>query len=257
MLIKNPSEFKINITGYKIYYDIFMSILSIGILVSFLAQSITDFSDLEATIANEFDFDVWFIFVVDYIVRLLFAENKFSFIKHNIIDLIAIIPFDTVFQGLRAVRLLKFIRCFVYLVRAYNRISLILKTNNFHHILCFTFLTVFMGAIAISYIDNMDIGDAFWWSFVTTTTVGYGDIAPQSVGGRIVAVFLMLIGIGFLSTLTSTISTFFINGNETSSYRNETIDQIIFKLKNFQDLTVDDLQDMHEVLVSLKKAKNE
>ena len=112
-----------------------------------------------------------------------------------------------------------------------------------------------MGAIAISYIDNMDIGDAFWWSFVTTTTVGYGDIAPQSFGGRIVAVFLMLIGIGFLSTLTSTISTFFINGNETSSYRNETIDQIILKLKNFQDLTVDELHDMHEVLVSLKKAK--
>ncbi len=250
-------NFEINFAKYKIYYDIFMSVLSIGYVISFVMQSKVDFSEPEASILNEVDFSVWVFFVIDYFARLIVAENRMHFIQHNIIDLIAIIPFDT-FQCFRAIRLAKLaymIRGFIYLNRVYNRISRILTTNNFHHILWFTFSVIFLGALAISYIDDMEIGDALWLSFVTTTTVGYGDIAPQSFGGRMIAAVLMLIGIGFLSTLTGAISTFFISSNEKSSYKNETIDQAISKLKDFQNLTVDDLNDMHKVLVALKESK--
>ena len=113
---------------------------------------------------------------------------------------------------------------------------------------------VFFGAIAISYIDNMNIDDALWWSFVTTTTVGYEDIAPTSTGGRFVAVFLMLVGIGFLSTLTGTISSFFIK-NEKTNYQHKEIDNAIQMLQHFDELSKEDIIQMSHVLLALKEPR--
>lgn len=178
------------------------------------------------------------------------------------IELISIIPFDDAFQGLRAVRLVRvlyMVRVFIYLNRLYKRLGMILTTNSFHHMLWFTFSTIFTGAIAISYIEDMDIGDALWWSFVTTTTVGYGDIAPQSGWGRLVAVVLMIIGIGFLSSLTGTIATFFISGGskERPAYQNEAVAQIIQQLEHFSELDDSDVRQIAAVLVALKEQQSE
>lgn len=46
-------------------------------------------------------------------------------------------------------------------------------------------------------------GDALWWAFVTVTTVGYGDIAPSTTSGRVVAVLVMLVGIAVTGLLTA------------------------------------------------------
>jgi voltage-gated potassium channel len=52
------------------------------------------------------------------------------------------------------------------------------------------------------------LGLAYWWAVQTVTTVGYGDVVPKSVGGRVVAGALMLVGLALIPTLTSvTIST--------------------------------------------------
>jgi voltage-gated potassium channel len=58
------------------------------------------------------------------------------------------------------------------------------------------------------------IGDAFWWSIVTATTVGYGDISPTTTEGRLIAIVLMLVGIGFISIFTATIASFFFDQNK-------------------------------------------
>lgn len=150
-------------------------------------------------------------------------------------------------------------RAFAYLNRVYERIGAIIKTNDFDHVLWFTLCTIFIGAISISFIDDMDIGDALWWSFVTTTTVGYGDIAPQSTGGRLIAVFLMIIGIGFLSTLTGTISTFFmqhLHRSERTTYKDKVITGIVSSLQQFDTLSGEDLEHMHRVLKALKEEQN-
>lgn len=58
---------------------------------------------------------------------------------------------------------------------------------------------------------NIDtIGDAVWWSFVTVTTVGYGDFFPKTMGGRIIGVVVMIFGIGFLGMFTATIASIFV-----------------------------------------------
>jgi len=55
------------------------------------------------------------------------------------------------------------------------------------------------------------VGDAFWWAIVTTTTVGYGDVSPVTTEGRIIAVALMFVGIGFIGVFTATITSFFLD----------------------------------------------
>lgn len=55
-----------------------------------------------------------------------------------------------------------------------------------------------------------DLGDAMWWAVVTIATVGYGDRFPVTLGGRLVAIFLMFVGVGILSILTATIASFFV-----------------------------------------------
>jgi voltage-gated potassium channel len=241
---------------YSIYYDQCTALLAIGIVIALILEMTSSMDEFELSMTRSFDLFVWTIFVVDYAVRLIISKDRIAFVRHNIIDLIAILPFNMMFQGLRAVRLMRLIymfRSFAYLNRAYKRIGRVLKTNDFDHVLWFTFCVIFLGAISISYIDDMEIGDALWWSFVTTTTVGYGDIAPTSVGGRIIAVCLMLIGIGFLSTLTSTIATFFIKDAEKSTYENEEITRIVNKLSDFNNLSVEDINTMHAILIALKK----
>ncbi len=190
-----------NLERFRISYDIAMAMLALVIIASLFYQGRSDLTEDQLYVIRQIDLAIWLIFVADYVIRFILAKNKVLFLRTNIIDLVSIIPLDMSFQALRLARAINVIRAlkifylfrvFIYLNRIYKRISAVLTTNNFHHVLWLTVSTIFCGAIAISYIEDMQFGDALWWSFVTTTTVGYGDIAPSSLWGRMVAVFLMI-----------------------------------------------------------------
>ncbi|MEZ4526392.1 MAG: ion channel [Desulfobacterales bacterium] len=76
------------------------------------------------------------------------------------------------------------------------------------------FLTVCLvtmaGSAGFVYFEKKEFSDALWWSVVTLTTVGYGDIYPVTAGGRLVAAAVMILGIGFLGVLTAGIASIFI-----------------------------------------------
>ncbi|EPZ58582.1 ion channel family protein [[Clostridium] sordellii ATCC 9714] len=86
----------------------------------------------------------------------------------------------------------------------------LLKTNNFSYTLFIALFMIFLSSVTMSYFEHWNIGDSLWWSIVTVTTVGYGYICPKTFSGRIIACILMIFGIGFIGSLTSTLSTYFI-----------------------------------------------
>ena len=70
-----------------------------------------------------------------------------------------------------------------------------------------------ISGIAIHFTDpkNLpDIGDGLWWAVQTVTTVGYGDLVPTSTTGPLVAAVVMVIGIGFLTVITASITSAFV-----------------------------------------------
>jgi len=77
-----------------------------------------------------------------------------------------------------------------------------------------TFVVVVGAGVLMTVIDNAefpDIGIGLWWAVQTVTTVGYGDVAPKDVSGRLLGTFVMLEGTAFIAIVTAVITSSFIS----------------------------------------------
>jgi Ion channel. len=243
----------------KKLYEPIMAFLAILVLALLIIQLSCNINKQTEQVFNYIDNTALIIFAADYFVRLFKAENKLRFIKENIFDLIAIIPFNSIFRIARLTRLLKLTKIFkvykfsVYSLRIAKRIDKFFKTNNFYYVLIIIFIIILTGSILISMAENMSFTDSLWWAFVTATTVGYGDISPKTGAGRIIAVILMMSGIGFIGMLTGTISTYFIKViHKKPSYKEELVNSIKAKLDDIDSLSFSDIDEIRNVLVALK-----
>jgi voltage-gated potassium channel len=79
-----------------------------------------------------------------------------------------------------------------------------------------------MGALGVFIFESESnraigsFGDALWWAVVTATTVGYGDVSPVTLEGRLIAVVLMLTGIGVIGVFTATVASAFFEEEKDS-----------------------------------------
>jgi voltage-gated potassium channel len=213
---------------------------------------------------SRLDTVILIVFTVDYVVRFVNARDKWKFVRTNICDLIAIIPFYTIFRLFRAVsltkttrlaKLLRFFklpRLFAFLYRPLKKAHKFFNTNGFKYVVFVTAIMIIIGGVLIHFAEGMSYGDGIWWAFVTATTVGYGDISPTTFYGRMIAMVLMLLGIGLIGTVTSTLTSYFLNVG-TKSVKDETIENIKTRLDDFDQLSQADVDDICEILKSLKK----
>jgi voltage-gated potassium channel len=225
-------------------YELFMLLLAL-LSVSFIW--------IDNPSLHYVDTIVWLIFVLDVSVRFFRAESKWDYIKKNPLDIIAIIPFDSIFLFARFARFLRLIRFIAMASHFAKPVFSIIQTNGLHRMITITCGLIFILAIPIYLIEPKinTYQDALWWSIVTATTVGYGDLSPVTLGGRLIALLLMIFGIGLIGMITGSIATYFIsNPKET----NVTITFIKHELDRYDQLTK---TDMETLLILLEKLKTE
>ena len=222
----------------KYIYDILVCILAI-ISVAF---AVYDFTKGLLPWMQTADMIIYIIFVVDYIVRFFVSQSKVYFVKNNMFDLIAILPFNSALRIFRVAKITKLARLSklskitkaTKLVRVgsvgarlLKRTKRFLNTNGFKYMIMLCIICIILGTVGIMYFENMSFQDALWWSFVTATTVGYGDLSPVTNAGRIIASALMLVGIGLIGSLTSSITTFFMQDKQGDTVDNTKIDMVL------------------------------
>ena len=97
-------------TRFSIFYEITMASLAILVVFILYLELTTPLTKSQTELLSYIDFSILIIFTVDYIYRFIRAEKKWAFLKSNIFNLIAIIPFDKAFRIARLARLGRLIR---------------------------------------------------------------------------------------------------------------------------------------------------
>ena len=205
------------------FLNLLIIILSFYVLGSLIADTFFNLRPEISRVLLYIDNAICYVFLIDFAIRFKRAENKLQFMKWGWIDLLASIPYLDVVRAGRILRLIRLIR----VIRAFRSIRHIVEhvfqnrvKGTLTSVGLFAVLTLLFSSVAILQFEtdpNSNIktaGDALWWSYVTITTVGYGDKYPVTPGGRIVAGLLMTVGVGLFGTFTAYVSSWFVEGKE-------------------------------------------
>ncbi|WP_430467543.1 ion transporter [Winogradskyella ouciana] len=204
-------------------FAVFIQVLIVLSVITFSIETLPNLKPQTKVILNSIEIFCVIIFTLEYLARIYVADNKpkFIFSFFGLIDFFAILPFYLSFGvDLRSLRVLRMFRLFrlLKLVR-YNKAmrhftkAMILAKEQIVLFMGVTLVLIYFAAIGIYYFENeaqpehfSSIFDSLWWSIVTLTTVGYGDVYPITVGGRVFTFIILLIGLGIVAIPTGIIS---------------------------------------------------
>lgn len=204
-------------------FAFFIQFLIVLSVITFSIETIPNLKPQTRVILNSIEIFCVTIFTIEYIARIYVADKKFKFIFSffGLIDLFAILPFYLSFGvDLRSLRVLRMFRLFrlLKLVR-YNKAmrhftkAMLMAKEQIILFMAITLVLIYFAAVGIYYFENeaqpehfSSIFDSLWWSIITLTTVGYGDVYPVTMGGRIFTFFILLIGLGIVAIPTGIIS---------------------------------------------------
>ena len=215
-------------------FDVFIIIMIILTLITVIAETF-DIPSFWQDIFNKFEIVSVIVFTVEYILRVwtadllhpelspLRARLKYIVSFMAIIDLLAILPFYLPFfikidlRALRALRVIRLLRVFKInrYTSALSTIAQVFK-NKASQLISSMLVVGLLMIIASILMYNIESAaqpdkfanafDALWWAIATLTTVGYGDVYPITVAGKILSIIIAILGIGMVAVPTGIIT---------------------------------------------------
>lgn len=252
---------------YK-WFKATLAIISIVLIVLDFAAII----DINGTNSRWFWLNnvILIILAIDYFYRLYLAKDKRVFFRNNIFELLAIIPVGIAFNWMKFAqlgdiglyfRLLRLIR----LAGLVGMLKDILHTHGILYVIYFSIAFLMLGSVAISITEHVSLDQAFWWAITTASTVGYGDISrhtisPQSLLGKLVILAMILIGVGVMGIVTSSLTAYLMRRNEgkvSIKDKNAELTLILDKLDRLEEqnkLLAEQNQNLQKQIQELKAA---
>jgi voltage-gated potassium channel len=200
-------------------YDLFslaLSIVALSVLGMLASGSLSAES---RALLQQADLALCGFFFADFVRNLVRADDRWRYLyTWGWLDLAASIPAVDALRLGRVGRLVRILRVF-RVVKASRLLLIALQSHRRESAawaaMLIAILVVFGGSIAILELEAPRGGnitnaeDALWWAIVTITTVGYGDFYPITTEGRLVAVCLMVVGVGLFGTLSGMAASWF------------------------------------------------
>ena len=160
-----------------------------------------------------YDFIVCILLLFDFFYRLMKTDGKAEYIRHNFLYFIAAIPLEfflpAYFIAFRFILLIRLLNS-AFFRKYFEELHQFLENTKFDKLLTWIMFTLIVFTIALYFLDpSMGLFDSLWYVVVTLTTVGYGDVVPNSFYSKVISLILLVLGIFIFSTLTGAISSYF------------------------------------------------
>jgi voltage-gated potassium channel len=176
------------------------------------------------------DWAVWGIFAVEFLLSACSAPRiqlrRFSTVAKFAVVVLSFPQLPGILALVRLGRLgrlVRLMRLSGVTARGLGAIKEVLGRRGLIYVAAVTTLLILVGGGCLSILEPQTVkggyGDGIWWAIVTASTVGYGDISPVTLWGRIIAVLLMLVGIGLVSTLAASITSYFVQQTANSEFK--------------------------------------
>lgn len=206
-------------------FDILLLVLIVYSVIIVMLESIPTFDQRHHKFLNFSEWIVTILFSIEYILRIVSINRpkKYIFSFFGIVDLLSTIPkYLSLFligsQYITAFRILRLLRVFriLKLVRFVGESNNLIRALNASRtkIFVFVFFVIVISVLlgTVMYIVEgpthgfTSIPHSVYWTIVTLTTVGYGDISPETPLGQFIATLIMIIGYGVIAVPTGIVS---------------------------------------------------
>ncbi len=219
---------------WRRWTDLPLLVITVGSLPLLLLEIVADrLSDADQNFLIAVNVLVFIAFAIDYIVELAITDNRSKYVRTQwasllivISQFLALLPalgFLGILRGARALRIVGTLSRVIGIgATSKEQGRKFFKEKAASVAFGMSAFTLITSAVAFTIAEDVGDGrrinsffDALWWSASTITTVGYGDIYPVTVAGKVIAFFTMLVGVSSLAVVTARIAQFLV-GSEKS-----------------------------------------